>query len=154
MPVYILNEELVFPPPELAEPDGLLAVGGDLSPRRLLLAYSMGIFPWYNEDQPILWWSPDPRLVLFPEELKVSRSLRQTMRKGIYTVTVDTDFMGVIEACAKVHGEQDGGTWITQGMRNAYIELHRMGHTHSVECWTEEGLAGGLYGVAMGGAFS
>jgi len=154
MPVFELTDELIFPPPELAEPDGLLAVGGDLSPRRLLLAYSMGIFPWFSEDQPILWWSPDPRLVLLPEELKVSRSLRQPMRRGHFTVTMDEAFPAVIDACAGVHTERDGSTWITQEMREAYVELHRLGFAHSVETWYEGELAGGLYGLALGGAFS
>jgi leucyl/phenylalanyl-tRNA--protein transferase len=154
MPVYELSNELIFPPPELAEADGLLAVGGDLSPRRLLLAYAMGIFPWYSEDQPILWWSPDPRLILLPGELRVSRSLRQTMGRDRFTFTLDRAFPEVIDACARVHAERDGSTWITPEMRAAYIALHRMGFAHSVETWVEGELAGGLYGVALGGAFS
>lgn len=153
MPVFRLTGELAFPPPEMAEPDGLLAVGGDLSVERLLLAYSMGIFPWYSEGYPILWWSPDPRLVLFPEEFRVSRSLRQTIRKGIYRVTVDEAFEDVIERCAGVHRADDGGTWITPEMKEAYIRLHKKGHAHSVESWRGGELKGGLYGVALGGAF-
>jgi leucyl/phenylalanyl-tRNA--protein transferase len=154
MPIYLLTEELVFPPPRMAEPEGVLAVGGDLSPERLELAYSMGIFPWYSEGQPILWWSPDPRLVLFPEELKISRSLRQTIKRGVYRVTMDTAFEDVVERCARIHRDEDGGTWITPEMGEAYIALHRRGRAHSVEAWGEEGeLAGGLYGVALGGAF-
>lgn len=153
MPVFRLTRELIFPPPELSEPEGLLAVGGDLSVERLVLAYSMGIFPWYSEGHPILWWSPDPRLVLFPDELKVSRSLRQTMKKNLYTVTMDTAFEDVIEKCAEVHRADDGGTWITEEMKEAYIELHRAGHAHSVESWRGDELSGGLYGVALGGAF-
>lgn len=153
MPIFRLTEELAFPPTELAEPEGLLAVGGDLSEERLLLAYSLGIFPWYSEGSPILWWSPDPRLVLFPDELKVSRSLRQTIKKNIYTVTMDTAFEDVIKKCAEVHRADDGGTWITPEMAEAYIKLHRRGHAHSVESWHDGELKGGLYGVALGGAF-
>jgi leucyl/phenylalanyl-tRNA--protein transferase len=153
MPVFRLTEEILFPPPEMAEPDGLLAVGGDLCPERLLLAYSEGIFPWYSEDSPILWWSPDPRLVLFPAELRVSRSLRQRIRRGEYSTAVDTDFESVIDACARVHGREEEGTWITPEMRDAYITLHRMGHAHSVESLRDGELVGGLYGVALGAAF-
>jgi len=153
MPVFQLPKEPVFPPPELAENDGLLAVGGDLSEKRLLLAYSMGIFPWYSEGSPILWWSPDPRLVLFPDELKVSRSLRQTIVKGIFTVTVDRAFDEVIRKCSEVHRNRDGDTWITEEMIDAYIHLYRRGHAHSVESWQKGELVGGLYGVALGGAF-
>ena len=153
MPVFLLSKELVFPPPEYAEYDGLLAVGGDLSPERLLLAYRMGIFPWFTEDTEILWWSPDPRLVLYPEELKVSRSLRQFIRKGIYTVTLDSAFEDVITGCARVHIEKDGSTWITDSMIEAYIRLYEMGYAHSVETWYEGTLVGGLYGVSLGRAF-
>jgi leucyl/phenylalanyl-tRNA--protein transferase len=153
MPVFRLTEELIFPPPEYAEEDGLLAVGGDLSAERLLLAYSMGIFPWYSEKPPILWWSPDPRLVLLPQELKTSRSLRQTMKKGIYEITLDRAFPQVIAHCASVRRKNDGGTWITKEMKGAYIRLHELGFAHSVEAWHEGSLAGGLYGVALGSAF-
>jgi leucyl/phenylalanyl-tRNA--protein transferase len=153
MPVFLLSEDIAFPPPELAEPDGLLAVGGDLSVKRLLEAYRRGIFPWYSEGTPILWWSPDPRLVLFPREVKISRSLRQTLRKGAFAVSMDRAFAEVIGACAGVHGRRDGSTWITREMREAYTRLHEQGHAHSVEAWTGGHLAGGLYGVALGGAF-
>ena len=153
MPVYGLTEELIFPPPELAEPDGLLAVGGDLSVERLRLAYSMGIFPWYTSDSPILWWSTDPRLVLFPDELRVSRSLRQTMRRDIYTITFDSDFRGVISACARAERPGQEGTWITPEMKEAYIALHAQGAAHSVEAWQGGRLAGGLYGVSLGRVF-
>jgi len=153
MPIFRLTKELLFPPPALAEPDGLLAVGGDLSVERLLLAYSTGIFPWYSEGHPILWWSPDPRLVLFPGELKVPRSLRQTIKKGTYRVTMDEAFGEVIVKCAEVHRADDGGTWITPEMKKAYIRLHRRGFAHSVESWKDGKLAGGLYGVALGGVF-
>lgn len=153
MPVFLLTEEISFPHPEYAEENGLLAVGGDLSEGRLLLACSMGIFPWYPEDSPILWWSPDPRLVLRPEDLKVSRSLGQTAKRGIYQVTMDSAFSEVIWGCAEVHKGKDSGTWITEDMIRAYIRLHHSGYAHSVESWYEGELAGGLYGVALGGAF-
>jgi len=153
MPVYKLTKELVFPPPGLADDDGLLAVGGDLSVDRLILAYSMGIFPWYSENYPILWWSPDPRLVIFPKELKVSRSLRQTIKKSIYHVTTNAAFEDVIRNCATVTRKGEGGTWITDDMIEAYIRLHKVGYAHSVESWEGDELAGGFYGVMMGKAF-
>jgi leucyl/phenylalanyl-tRNA--protein transferase len=153
MPVFRLPAEHIFPPPDLAESSGLLAVGGDLSEARLLLAYSMGIFPWYSHVDPILWWSPDPRLVLFPHKLKISRSLKQTMRKKIFTVTLDRAFDRVISSCARVHRRDEGDTWITGEMMEAYIRLHAAGYAHSVEVWYDKQLAGGLYGVSLGSAF-
>lgn len=153
MPIYRLSEDLLFPPPELAESNGLLAVGGDLSGPRLLLAYSMGIFPWYSQGDPILWWSPDPRLVLFPEELRISRSLNQSLRKKTFTVTFDTAFEEVILACASVHRKEKGETWITDEMIEAYTGLFRSGYAHSAEAWLGNKLAGGLYGVSLGSAF-
>jgi leucyl/phenylalanyl-tRNA--protein transferase len=153
MPVFQLTEDLIFPSPELADPDGLLAVGGDLSPERVLLAYSKGIFPWYSEDSPILWWSPDPRLVLFPEELKISRSLRQVMKKDIYRVTYDRVFESVIRNCSSVERKDDAGTWITNEMIDAYCRLHELGYAHSVESWHGDELAGGLYGISLGRVF-
>jgi leucyl/phenylalanyl-tRNA--protein transferase len=136
----------------LAEPDGLLAVGGDLSVKRLRAAYRQGIFPWYNDSQPILWWSPNPRMVLFPERLKVSRSLRKTLRKRPFQVTADQAFAQVVEACSGPrHGE--AGTWITPAMKRAYLRLHEEGLAHSVECWRDGQLVGGLYGVALGKVF-
>ena len=153
MTVYRLTKELVFPPPELADDDGLLAIGGDLSVERLILAYSMGIFPWYSDNDPILWWSPDPRLVLIPAELKVSRSLRQTINKGIYRVTTNTAFEDVIRNCATIRRKGQGGTWITDDMIKAYVRLHKAGYAHSVESWADDELAGGFYGVMMGKAF-
>lgn len=153
MPVFRLSRRLVFPPPHLAEKDGLLAVGGDLTEQRLILAYSMGIFPWYSEGYPILWWSPDPRLVLAPLDLKVSRSLRQVMNKNAYRVTMDTAFDEVIGSCATVRRKREEGTWITPEMREAYIRLHHSGYAHSVESWYGDELAGGLYGVALGSVF-
>ncbi len=153
MPVFLLSDELAFPPVELAEHDGLLAVGGDLSPERLLLAYREGIFPWFTEDTEILWWSPDPRLVLFPDELRISRSLRQTIKKGLFSITLDRAFSEVIRACAEVHSLKDGDTWITPSMIDAYTRLHQMGYAHSVEAWSGGKLVGGLYGVSLGSAF-
>ncbi|QQS55256.1 MAG: leucyl/phenylalanyl-tRNA--protein transferase [Candidatus Competibacteraceae bacterium] len=148
------NDNQPFPHPDraLTEPDGLLAAGGNLTPRRLLRAYRMGIFPWYSADQPILWWSPDPRLVLLPECLKVSRSLRKTLRKSLFVITADTAFEQVVAACA---GPRQGepGTWITSEMYRAYCRLHRLGHAHSIETWQQGELVGGLYGVALGQVF-
>lgn len=148
------NPRAPFPPVELAlrEPDGLLAVGGGLEPERLLNAYRHGIFPWYSEGQPILWWSPDPRTVLFPEQLKVSRSLRKTLRQRRFDVSLDTDFAGVIRGCAEPRRDEPG-TWITTEIRQAYEHLHGMGLAHSVETWQNGHLVGGLYGVALGRAF-
>lgn len=153
MTVFRLTSELVFPPPDLAEDDGLLAVGGDLSEERLLLAYSLGIFPWYSEGMPLLWWSPDPRLVLIPSEIRISRSLRQTIGKGLYRVSFDTAFEKVIRSCASAPRREGEGTWITDGMIEAYCRLHEDGFAHSVESWSGDELAGGLYGVSMGAAF-
>ncbi|MBI5632439.1 MAG: leucyl/phenylalanyl-tRNA--protein transferase [Nitrospirae bacterium] len=153
MSITLLSDEISFPPPELAEEDGLLAVGGDLSQERLLKAYSMGIFPWYSEDSPILWWSPDPRFVLFPEELHISRSLRQCMRKGLFTVTLNRAFGQVIQCCADNSRKDQPGTWITEAMMHAYIQLHHSGHACSVEAWHDGELAGGLYGVILGRIF-
>ena len=148
------SRSLCFPPVELATPEGLLAVGGDLSSERLLQAYRQGIFPWYNPGQPILWWSPDPRTVLFPEKLKVSRSLAKTLRRSACRITMDTAFEQVIDACAAPRRSNPaGGTWITSGMRAAYCRLHREGYAHSVEVWSESALVGGLYGVSLGGVF-
>ena len=134
MPIFRLNEKLRFPPPALAAPGGLLAVGGDLAPERLLLAYRHGIFPWFSDGDPILWWSPDPRFVLFPERLRISRSLERTIRKGIFAVTFDAAFAGVIAACREDRPGREG-TWITAGMEAAYVRLHEMGLAHSVEVW-------------------
>ncbi len=143
-----------FPPLEQAldDPAGLLAAGGDLSPARLLAAYRRGIFPWYSPGQPVLWWSPDPRAVLFPEEFKVSRSLAKTLRNGGFSVTMNQQFAQVIDACAAPRPESLG-TWITPEMREAYLELHRRGHAHSLEAWVGGELVGGLYGVRLGGVF-
>lgn len=153
MPVFRLTDELVFPNPSRAVPGGLLAVGGDLSPERLILAYANGIFPWYSEHEPILWWSPDPRLVLFPDEIRISSSLRRVIRKGIFTVTVNRAFREVIEACAGVRTASGEETWITREMIEAYVRLHELGYAHSVESWYDGELAGGLYGVVLGRTF-
>jgi leucyl/phenylalanyl-tRNA--protein transferase len=136
----------------LREPDGLLAMGGDLTPGRILAAYRQGIFPWYSDNQPILWWSPDPRTVLFPDKLNVSRSLRKSLRRGCFTVTFDKAFRRVIDACAQPR-RGSSGTWITSDMVRAYCDLHAMGYAHSVECWSQQQLVGGLYGVAIGQVF-
>lgn len=153
MPVYQLSEDLVFPSPYLASKEGLLAIGGDLSPERLLLAYGNGIFPWYSEGEPILWWSPDPRLVLYPAELKISRSLRKVVRQAIFKVTMDRAFEDVITECAQVRLENNEGTWIVDDMVRAYCQLHKSGFAHSVEVWKGNRLAGGLYGVSLGRCF-
>jgi leucyl/phenylalanyl-tRNA--protein transferase len=153
VPVHRLRREIVFPDPALAEPDGLLAVGGDLSPERLLAAYAAGIFPWFSERMPILWWSPDPRLVLEPAALHVSSSLRRTLRRGRYRVTSDQAFERVVRRCAERERPGQDGTWITPEMLAAYARLHRLGVAHSFEAWEGDALAGGLYGVSLGAAF-
>jgi leucyl/phenylalanyl-tRNA--protein transferase len=153
MPVYLLGEEILFPPVEHAE-NGLLAVGGDLSPERLLAAYSLGIFPWYSEGEPILWHSPDPRFVLAKETFRVPRRLERLRRSehGL-TLSLDAAFREVIEACAAAPRPGQGGTWITEEMKEAYVELHRLGFAHSAEAFRGGKLAGGLYGVSLGGVF-
>ena len=153
MPIFRLVEDTVFPPADYADPSGLIAVGGDLSAERLLEAYRVGIFPWYAEDQPILWWSPDPRFVLELDRFKISRSLRKTLRRRVFQVTFDRVFEEVIAACATVPREGQSGTWITPEMQDAYMELHGLGFAHSVEAWCEGKLVGGLYGVSLGRAF-
>ncbi len=154
MLTWLKRDDFSFPPLETAlrEPNGLLAAGGDLRPERLLAAYRHGCFPWYQEGQPLLWWSPDPRTVLFPDELHVSRSLRKRMRHGDYQVTFDKAFAEVIQGCADPRSYADG-TWITTPMQDAYIRLHEIGVAHSVEVWQQGQLVGGLYGLAMGELF-
>jgi len=147
--VHFLTKSLWFPPVTDASEDGLLAVGGDLSPERLLLAYQSGIFPWYSEGQPILWWSPDPRMVLFPKQLKVSKSFRKTIKSEKFTVTFNQNFTEVIENCAVIRREGQDGTWITSEIEKAYINLHKKGHAVSVEVWQDEELVGGLYGIDL-----
>ncbi|WP_336298519.1 MULTISPECIES: leucyl/phenylalanyl-tRNA--protein transferase [Zeaxanthinibacter] len=151
--IAFLTEALVFPPVEKANSEGLLAVGGDLSADRLLLAYRNGIFPWFNEDSLILWWSPDPRMVLFPGELKISKSLKRTLKKNLYTVSRNRSFADIIQQCAAVPRPGQGGTWITSGMQEAYIELHQRGIAVSYEVWKEKELVGGLYGLQLGKVF-
>lgn len=153
-PIFLIQDQQPFPPVELAleHPNGLLAAGGDLSPERLLDAYRHGIFPWFNADDPILWWSPDPRMVLFPDECRISHSLRKTLRKGNYEIRTDSAFEAVMRACATPRDGQDG-TWIQEEMIVAYCALHRMGYAHSVETWMEGELVGGLYGMALGRMF-
>ena len=153
MPVFQLLDEILFPDPTLAEPNGLVAVGGDLSSERLLTAYANGIFPWYSENEPILWWSPDTRLVLFPRKLKISHSLMQKIKKHVFSVRMDSDFEKVISACVETERNHEEGTWITEEMKAAYIELHQKGFAHSVECYFNGKLVGGLYGVSIGKAF-
>ena len=153
MSVYLLDEELWFPPVQEAMPDGLLAVGGDLSVDRLLLAYKSGIFPWYNEEDPPLWWSPDPRFVLFPEDLKVSKSMRQVIKKNEFEFRVNTAFNEVITNCSQVYRKGQPGTWITNEIIDAYIQLNELGYAFSAEAWQSGSLVGGLYGVLLGKIF-
>src|SRR5688500_10782688 len=153
VPIFRLRKELVFPDPSLAHPSGVLAVGGDLSPERLLLAYASGIFPWFDDDQPLLWWSPDPRLVLEPERIHVPRSLAKAIRRGRTRVRYDTAFARVIQACAAAPRPGQDGTWLTEDMVEAYVRLHELGWAHSAEAWHGDDLVGGLYGVSLGGAF-
>ena len=152
--IFKLNDkDISFPKPELAEEDGLLAVGGDLAPERLILAYHHGIFPWYSDDTPILWYSPHQRFVLFPDKIKISKSMSQVMNSGVFRFTYDEDFVNVIKACAGIPRKDQPGTWINPEMQEAYIQLHRSGIAHSVEVWKDEQLMGGLYGVAVNNVF-
>jgi leucyl/phenylalanyl-tRNA--protein transferase len=153
VPIFILSNAVTFPPPQLAREDGLLAIGGDLTEQRLLHAYRQGIFPWYLTGEPILWWSPDPRLVLYPEELHVARRLRRVLRNNRFAVTIDTAFESVIRGCAETRHRRREGTWLTPEMIQAYCGLYLSGYAHSVEVWHENRLAGGLYGVSLGRAF-
>ena len=153
MPVFSLDKRIIFPPVHLAIEGGILAIGGDLEPERLLLAYRSGIFPWYSGDEPIIWWSPDPRFVLFPDELKVSRSMRKILASGVFEITFDRAFPDVIRKCGRAKRPGQRGTWITEEMREAYTEMHRLGYAHSVEAWRDGKLAGGLYGLSLGSCF-
>lgn len=153
MPVFLLTDELVFPNPREAEPDGLLAIGGDLRPERLLLAYAHGIFPWNLEDQPLLWWSPAPRAVLTPEQVHVPRSLKKSIRRAPFRITLDAAFERVIRACGRTRRPGQESTWITPELTRAFVGLHRRGLAHSVEAWDGGRLVGGLYGLALGGVF-
>lgn len=151
--IFRLTEELVFPNPELAEEDGLLAIEGDLSVERLLLAYQNGIFPWFGDDTPILWYSPHERFVLFPNEVKISKSMRQVLRNHPYKIIYNKAFEKVILACAEAKRKEGNGTWITEEMQSAYTKLHQLGHVHSIEVWENEELVGGLYGVLINKVF-
>ncbi|OKY75343.1 MAG: leucyl/phenylalanyl-tRNA--protein transferase [Desulfobulbaceae bacterium DB1] len=151
--IFGLTDDLIFPPPYLAREDGLLAIGGDLSVERLLLAYSQGIFPWYGEEDPILWWAPDPRLILEPGSFHLSRRLARVIRQGIFSVSFDAAFEQVIDACSSPRPGKEQGTWLVPEMKEAYVLLHEKGYAHSVECWRDKELVGGLYGVSLGRIF-
>jgi leucyl/phenylalanyl-tRNA---protein transferase len=151
--IFRLDERLLFPDPDLADPDGLLAVGGDLSTERLMMAYQNGIFPWYSDETPILWYSPPERCVMFPSAIKVSKSTKQILRSNKFSVTINQCFEQIITACSSVERKDQDGTWITNEMMAAYIQLHQFGHAHSIEVWFEGNLVGGLYGVQTGNIF-
>lgn len=151
--MYRLTDALLFPSPEQASDEGIVAVGGDLKPERVMLAYRKGIFPWFESDDFLLWWSPDPRMVLFPDQVKISKSMRAVLRKKQFEVTFNNAFDDVVEACAKVKRFGQNGTWITPGLMEVYSTLHTQGHAHSVEVWEEGVLVGGLYGVDLGTVF-
>lgn len=153
MPLFRLSERIEFPPAWLARSDGLLCIGGDLTPERLILAYKNGIFPWFSHNEPILWWSPDPRLVLAPSCIRISRSLNKKIKKTPFTIRLNTAFEETIIACAQPRQRKSEGTWLVDGMIEAYIILHKMGYAHSVEAWQEDSLVGGLYGISLGKSF-
>jgi len=152
MPIYQLNESIVFPPVEGAD-DGIVAVGGELSAERLMLAYRSGIFPWYSEKEPIIWWSPDPRFVLYPDKIKVTKRMKSILRKGVFVTTYNKDFEQVIGNCQKIYRKDQPGTWITEEMKIAYIDLHKKGLAKSIEVWQDDKLVGGMYGVDLGDVF-
>lgn len=151
--MYILGKEISFPPVEAADENGIVAIGGDLSTERLLLAYRSGIFPWYNEDEPIIWWCPDPRFVLFPDDLKISKSMQAVLRNGKFRFTINRAFAQVIQNCKTIERNGQDGTWITAAVQKAYTELHTLGFAHSAEAWMNGELVGGLYGIRMGSIF-
>lgn len=151
--MYWLGKDIQFPNPRYASKQGLLAAGGDLSIERLLFAYQWGIFPWYNAGEPVLWWSPDPRFVLYPDQIKISKSMRRVLRNANFEVRYDTAFDAVIDACAVIFREGQNGTWLVPEMQEAYRQLHRLGYAHSVETWKNGKLVGGLYGIALGKVF-
>ncbi len=154
MPIFLLDKnEIAFPPPHLADEQGVIAVGGDLRPQRLLLAYQLGIFPWYSKGEPIMWWTPDPRFVLFPEDLKVSKSMRPYFNQQKFIVTADQHFQYIIDNCSKQPRKGQTGTWITKEMKDAYIQLHELGFAHSIEIWQDHEIVGGLYGISLGKVF-
>ncbi|WP_235856402.1 leucyl/phenylalanyl-tRNA--protein transferase [Flagellimonas oceanensis] len=148
-----MSKKLEFPPVDTASEDGLLAVGGDLSPERLLLAYKNGIFPWFNDDSLILWWAPDPRMILYPDKVKVSKSMRKVIRDGTFTLAKNTCFEQVMDYCAQIERKGQDGTWITPEMKTAYMNLYKKGHAKSFEVWEDGELVGGLYGVDLGHVF-
>lgn len=145
--MHFLNNNIEFPPVSQASKEGILAVGGDLSAERLLMAYKSGIFPWFDDEEPLIWWSPDPRFVLFPKQLKVSKSMKQVLRNNDFEVTVNKDFEAVINHCSKIKRDGQKGTWITESMKLAYIKLHELGYAKSIEVWLDNELVGGLYGI-------
>ncbi|MBC7886672.1 MAG: leucyl/phenylalanyl-tRNA--protein transferase [Ferruginibacter sp.] len=151
--MFILNTEIKFPPVELANEEGILAIGGDLGAERLLMAYRSGIFPWYSEGEPILWWSPDPRFVLLPNRLKVSKSMQTVLNNGKFRFTINRAFSQVIQNCKTVYRKEQEGTWISPAIQNAYTQLHELGHAHSAEAWLNGELVGGLYGIRIGKVF-
>lgn len=153
MPLFLLDESLTFPPAWLADEDGLLAIGGDLSPQRLLAAYKQGIFPWYSEGEEILWWSPSPRFVLFPSELHISKSMRPLLHRNEFDFTINKAFKEVIQQCKKIVRPGQESTWITSAMEKAYCKMHELGHAHSAEVWKDGELVGGLYGLRIGKVF-
>ncbi|GAB4125354.1 MAG: leucyl/phenylalanyl-tRNA--protein transferase [Raineya sp.] len=153
MSYHFLNKQLYFPPIEEADEEGIVAIGGDLSTERLLLAYKSGIFPWFSPGDPIVWWSPDPRFVLYPEKIKISKSMKQLFKKQSFKVSLDLCFEDVITNCSAIRRKGQEGTWITNEMKKAYQKLHKLGYAHSVEVWQEDNLVGGLYGVALGRCF-
>ncbi len=152
MPVFELNETPLFPSASLADDSGIIAVGGDLTPERLIEAYAGGIFPWFSKKDPIIWWSPDPRFVLFPDDLKISKSMKQVLNRNIYEIRFDTSFREVITACS-LPRKKERSTWITKDMIEAYVKLHKIGFAHSIEAWRNEELLGGLYGISIGSMF-
>ncbi len=153
MPLFRLSKRLDFPPAWLARSDGLLCIGGDLSPERLVLAYENGIFPWFSKDEPFLWWSPDPRLVLFPKDINISKSLNKKIKKNLFKVTIDNAFERTIVSCSGPRKNEHEGTWLVDEMIASYIKLHTQGYAHSIETWRDDQLVGGLYGVCLGGSF-
>ena len=151
--MVLLNDKLLFPPVEMATQEGIVAIGGDLGVERLLLSYRSGIFPWYSEDEPIVWWSPDPRFVLFPEKLRVTKSMQSVLNNGTFRFTINRDFTAVLQNCKTITRKEQEGTWITPAVQNAYTHLHELGYAHSAEAWMNGELVGGLYGIRLGNVF-
>ena len=151
--MVVLNDKLVFPPVEMATPEGIIAIGGDLGTERLLLAYRSGIFPWYNQDEPIVWWSPDPRFVLFADQLRITKSMQSVLNNGSFRFTINRAFSKVLQNCKTITRQGQEGTWITPAIEQAYTELHELGYAHSAEAWANGELVGGLYGIRLGNVF-